>query len=496
MIICLKRSLIAACLIFSGCICQAVADETNQARIAYPGSFSRPPSEGKNYDTWRDATGPDVGQAKVDPNRLPSRVDNSTRPQFPAIYKQRWGACGQFASVASIFTYEMNVLNGTVADSEATRFPAHFSWNMMNRAENKGSEAYHGWEVAKRIGVPTAKSYGGVRLDKIGVWPNGYEIWREAMEYRVSGYRYSPANSVAQLNEARGWLFDRNQPQGDRETIGGIMALDGRMGERKKVTVTIPEGHHEAGEDIWTRWGPTGYGHGITCVGYDDNVGYDVNRDGRITNDLDLNDDGEVTLADWERGAYIVVNSWGDKWSKDGKIYLLYSAMIDPTWKRGNYLGRAEVTRYLPQKTLRLKIECNDRTGLRLTIGIAGSEEATSPEHEFAPQAFNGWPLFGGSNAGHVPMAGPEDDTPLEVGIDLTPLLKKLSPDKAGKSKLFISFGRAEKSKVEGTLHECAVRSYHTDGNFLGESKIEIEEGTFGKSPLQLETVVGGLGPK
>ncbi len=66
----------------------------------------------------------------------------------------------------------------------------------MNHAENKGSEAYHGWEVAKRIGVPTAKSHGGVRLNKIGLWPNGYAIWREAMEYRVSGYRYSPANTI------------------------------------------------------------------------------------------------------------------------------------------------------------------------------------------------------------------------------------------------------------------------------------------------------------
>jgi len=81
-----------------------------------------------------------------------------------------------------IFTYEMNILNGTIADTDATRFPAHFSWNMINQAENNGSEAYHGWEVAKRIGIPTAKSYGG------------------------------------------------------------LFALDGRMGELKKVTVTIPEG--------------------------------------------------------------------------------------------------------------------------------------------------------------------------------------------------------------------------------------------------------------
>ncbi|MGC6465635.1 MAG: hypothetical protein ACON5N_08625 [Akkermansiaceae bacterium] len=471
------RFLLLLCL-----IAPSFANE-DAAQVAYPGHFSRPPSQGKDYDTWADATGPDVGEAKVDPKRLPSRVDNSERPEFPPVYKQRWGACGQFASVASIFTYEMNVLNGKKADSDENRFPAHFSWNMMNRAENKGSEAYHGWEVAKRIGIPTAKTYGGVRLNKIGVWPNGYEIWREAMEYRVSGYRYTPANTVAQLNEARGWMFDRNQP--GEKSIGGIMALDGRMGERKKVTVTIPEGQHRAGEDIWTRWGPSGYGHGITCVGYDDQVGYDVNGDGKITNDIDTNGDGKVTLADWERGAYIVVNSWGDKWSKDGKIYLLYSAMIDPTWKRGNYLGRAEVTRYQPKKTLKLKLACNNRTDLRMSIGLASDPAAKTPEHEIIPEAFNGWPLFGkGGHGGHVPLAGPEDDTPIEAGIDLTPLFEKLGNKK--NAKLFVKVTRADGSKVEGELHECAVRTYDAEGKFLDEATLDIKDGKFGDSAFEL----------
>ena len=485
--------LLTSCLIFTLSLDLAIAEESGEPQAAYPGSFSRPPSEGKNYNTWRDATGPDIGKTKVSANRLPTRVDNSARPEFPPIYKQKWGACGQFASVASIFTYEMNVLNGTSADTDATRFPAHFSWNMMNHAENKGSEAYHGWEVAKRIGVPTAKSYGGVRLDKIGVWPNGYHIWREAMEYRVSGYRYSPAHTIAQLDEARGWLFDRNQPKPDHETKGGLFALDGRMGELKKVTVTIPDGQHAAGEDLWTQWGPSGYGHGITCVGYDDEVGYDLNGDGKITNNLDLNDDGKITLADWERGAYIVVNSWGKSWSKDGKIYLLYSAMIDPTWKRGNYLGRAEVSRYLPRTTLKLKLACNDRTDLRMTIGIAGDHDAESPEHEFAPEAFNGWPLFGGGNGGHVPLAGPDDDTPLEVGIDLTSLLKNLAPDHDGKGRLFLQLTRADGSEASGELHECAIRFYDPKGTFIRESTVKITDGKFGEAPLKIEAIISGI---
>ena len=472
-----------------------MADDSDApAQAAYPRPFSRPGSMGKEYNTWRDAKGPDVGGTTVDVKRLPSRVDNSTRPQFPPIYKQKGGACGQFTSIASIFTYEMNVLNGTVAATTDTQFPADFSWNMCNAADSKqGSEAFHGWEVAKHIGIPTVKSYGRVEgdRDKIGLWANGYDTWREAMEYRVAGYRYTPVATVAQVNEARGWLFDRNQPQAGKEPIGGLLALDGRMGELKKVTKTIPEGEHLAGDDVWVRWGPTGYGHGITCVGYDDQVGFDENGDGKITNDIDRNGDGKITLADWERGAFIVVNSWGANWSKDGKIYLLYSAMVDPTWERGNFLGRVEVSRYLPQRTLKLKLACNNRSALRVTIGIARDKDATTPDHEFTPQVLNGWPLFGkGNNVGAVPLAGPSDDSPLELGIDLTPLLQKLGPDANGKGRLFLRVARSEKSEAAGTLHACAVRSYDDKGAFLNESAIDIKDGAFNSTPLTLETVI------
>lgn len=487
--------------LLAGASTQAVAKEASddvaamdldQPRAVYLG-FMRPPGYDKDYDTWADASGPDVGERVVDPTRLPSRVDNSSRPQFPPVYRQKWGACGQFTAAASMFTYEMNVFDGKTADTDERRFPAHFTWNMVNRAENVGSEAYHGWEVAKQIGIPTAKAYGGVRLNKLGAWPNGYDIWRDAMNYRVSGYRYTPAQTIEQVNEARGWMYDRNQPDAGSPVIGGLMALDGRMGELEKVTVTIPQGEYAAGEDVWTRWGPTGYGHGITCVGYDDNVGVDLNKDGKITNDVDLNGDGEVTLADWERGAYIVVNSWGSKWSGDGKIYLLYSAMIDPTWERGNYLGRMEVKRHVPRMTLRLKLACNDRTDLRMTIGLSGDPKATEPEQTFEPEAFNGWPVFGRTHAGHVPMAGPEDDTPLEVGIDLTGLLDQLGQDDDRKGKLFLRLSRAKNSDAVGQLHEAAVRWYDSAGVLIAEQPIEVADGVFGGSSLHIDSQISGL---
>lgn len=481
---------ITSCLLITASMPAAATEGAEEPHAAYPRPFSRPPSMGSDYNTWRDATGPDIGEIQVDPARLPSRVDNSERPEFPPIYRQHGGACGQFTAIASMFTYEMNLLNGTHADTEATRFPADFSWNFINRANRRnGSEAYHGWEVAKHIGIPTVESYGTVHRREAGPWPNGYHIWREAMEYRASGYRYTPAQTMAQINEARGWLYDRNNPQEGREPVGGVLALDGRMGELDTVTRIIPEGEHKAGEQIWIRWGPSGYGHGMTLVGYDDNVGFDINGDGKITTDIDINGDGEVTLADRERGAFIVVNSWGDRWSGDGKIYLLYSAMVDSTWERGNYLGRVEVARYIPRRTLRLKLSCDNRADIRVTIGIARDKNATTPEHVFAPQQLNGWPLFGRrDHVGTVPIAGPDDPTPLELGIDLTALFEELGPDADGEARLFVKFDRADGSEMTGELHAIALRDYDADGEFISETAIEIQETAFGTAPLKIVT--------
>jgi hypothetical protein len=141
----LRYPTLASFIFISASIATVMAEDADSpACAAYPKPFSRPHSMGDDYDTWRDATGPDVGKTPVDISRLPSRVDNSTRPQFPPIYKQKGGACGQFTAVASIFTYEMNVLNGTEASTTATQFPADFSWNMVNAADSaQGSEAHH-----------------------------------------------------------------------------------------------------------------------------------------------------------------------------------------------------------------------------------------------------------------------------------------------------------------------------------------------------------------
>ena len=90
-------------------------------------------------------------------------------------------------------------------------------------------------------------------------------------------------------------------------------------------------------------------------------------------------------------------------------------------------------------------------------------------------------------------MAGPGDDTPIEVGIDLTSLLKNLAPDNDGKGRLFLRLSRADGSSATGELHECALRSYDPKGSFLGESQLIIKDGNFGKSLFTIDAVISEL---
>ncbi|OYV03894.1 MAG: hypothetical protein CFE26_19750, partial [Verrucomicrobiales bacterium VVV1] len=108
-------------------------------------------------------------------------------------------------------------------------------------------------------------------------------------------------------------------------------------------------------------------------------------------------------------------------------------------------------------------------------------------------QMLNGWPLYGKdrkNNVGEVPLAGPGDESPLELGVDLTPLLGKLNPGADGDGRLFLSFSCAENSEASGVLHACAIRNYDDKGSFVGESVVEVKDGSFGKKPLTLEAIL------
>lgn len=65
----------------------------------------------------------------------------------------------------------------------------------------------------------------------------------------------------------------------------------------------------------------------MTIVGYDDRIEFDLNGNGIC---------GEAS-AD-ERGAWIVMNSWGADWQNEGAVYVPY-AYAGPTFTNGRFSG-------------------------------------------------------------------------------------------------------------------------------------------------------------
>ena len=128
-----------------------------------------------------------------------------------------------------------------------------------------------------------------------------------------------------------------------------------------------------------------------------------------------------------------------------------------------------------------------------MKIGLAGDQKAKASIETFEPEFLNGWPLFGRGGAGHVPMAGPGDDSPIELGVDLTDLFENLEGDEDDEAGFFVDFSRAAKSKAVGQVHECAVRFYDAKGGFLREVPLKIKGGKFGNKPLKLTSTLKGL---
>jgi hypothetical protein len=133
-----------------------------------------------------------------------------------------------------------------------------------------------------------------------------------------------------------------------------------------------------------------------------------VNGDGRITNDVDINGDGEVTYKDWERGAWQLVNSWGSRWQNKGKIWVLYSGF------NAQYIRTIEVAPFAVKMMVKATVTHNNRGTLKLKTGFSSNISASTPSKTKSySYAFN-------NSGGSHPMEGQDGSPTIEIGLDVT----------------------------------------------------------------------------
>jgi hypothetical protein len=416
--------------------------------------------------------------AKQPAAKTPTRVDNSLQKAFPPIIEQKGNSCAQVAGIYYAYTYEMNVIRGVAADSPKHLYPDHFTWNCLNNAIWTGSSVTDGWAIIQEMGIPTLEAYGDPNaLHFAAGWPNGYDIYYRAMHNRVERYGGNPVQTPEDLEKVKSYLRDYNNP---RMKQGGVLLFSLQSQARKKAL--IAKGEHEAGKSIVTGWGIDG-SHTMVIVGYDDEVGYDFNGDGKITNDVDIDGDGKITLADWERGAFIAVDPQGPYTGDRGKWYVPYrlSALPPKQGGGGGTVWGIEPKEFEPTITLRLRFKFDDRSALRFTAGVAADPQADKPTRIFQPGIFNGQ-----YKVGAVPLRGRDKNDPIEIGLDLSRFAPELKDGKYG--KFFLKLDRAMGSRAKGEVSGAAILFYDK-GKLVHTQPFEIGPSTFCKKPLELTTV-------
>jgi len=400
---------------------------------------------------------------------LPSRVDHSHSIHMRPVFNQGYsGSCGSASRIGYMFGYEINAYRNLDGSRPENIYPSFFTWLLTD--QNSGKEG-----MAMFNGIPNSVVYGGDQAshifheDKIwnvgwatdpdGVnygWMQGYDRWNHAAKNRLERPAYNPLTSLEYIEYAKRWMFDH---LGDTTFSEGGVLGGGVASEGWNVT-TIPGGSYRAGEKIITKFGPQ-TDHAITWAGYDDSISFDLDDNGTISED--------------EKGAFILLNSWGSGWANQGTAYVPYKLLIETQqWAEFYYIRKD----YRPKDMMKITMNYNQRNNLKLSIGIAESADASEPATIVEAEHFK-W-----AGISPIPMLGVWQDGVLheesmEFGIDFSDL--SFGYDTRKSFRYFLVVETDSDASGSGRVENCqAIRySYGADKTMEPHDSLLIDADSF-----------------
>ncbi len=383
---------------------------------------------------------------------LPPVVDNSTLPYLRPVFNQVGASCGQATAIAYNFTYEINHLRGLPADTTINQYPAHFTWNFMNNNRWYGVSYFHSFEILRLCGTPDVDDYGGYYYDNGLIWMTGYDKYYNSMHNRISQVYYINTATEEGILTLKNWIFNHL----GNSTEGGVGSYYANVPWNVQfLNDTTPEG----GSHVMTGWYPDAT-HAMTIVGYNDSIRWDYNGDGQYTNDIDLNNDGEIDPRDWEVGGVRFVNSHGDDQLDSGFCYMMYKVLADEFENGGIWDNTVHILdvkdNYEPLLAMKIQLKHDSRQMIRVRAGISSDTSDIFPEHIME------YPIFNFQGADHY-MQGTDTAEYLmtiEFGLDITPLQSHMTSGQHARFFLLIdendplSFGTGE-------LVSCSIMDYN-----------------------------------
>ena len=354
---------------------------------------------------------------------LPEYVYNHEHDEFPTVFNQVASSCSQAAAIGVTYSYEINVLRGADGSSSENRYAYGFAYNFLNDgSSSQGTWYYDGWEIAKEMGMTNLKDFGSLDGGMSSTrWLNSYEKYHNANLGRVTNwYKYSSANEPG-MKTMKQWMYDH----ANGEPKGGFVIFS--WGHIFSFG-TIAAGQPQAGKTYLRSVGGGQTTHAMTFAGYDDRIEFDLNNDGRITTDVDVNRDGVVDMRDREKGAVLLVNTWGSNWGDDGVAWVPYSVAVEPNtgiFQTEVYV--CEVADHSPKLEYKINVFHNDRNNILISSGFSNNLNASSPDtadtNIFAA-AFN-------YSGGSYPMEGRGGSSTIEIGLDVSDFYDRMTGDSA-----------------------------------------------------------------
>jgi hypothetical protein len=384
---------------------------------------------------------------------LPVRLNNAELKYFPPILNQYGWSCNQSSSIGYVMTYEMNRLRDLDASLFENQYPALYVFNFLNQASaGNGVSYFDSWEIVKAGGNPTLVDYP--HWSEVGIWMSGYEKYYHAMKNRIiENYSIHVGNPEGLLI-LKQFLIDHL----DGQQYGGLANFQIASGNMQMRNTNHDS--KDPGAPVLIGFGEV-VGHALTVVGYDDEIGVDVNGDGFITNDRDINNDDTVDMRDWEMGSLILANTWGKGWGRDGFAYCQYRVLASEGHRGGIWNKSVHVVKPVkemnPVLTMRVKMRHTSRNKFRILAGVSVNIDSQEPERVM------GFPHFN-YQGGDFPLVGenPADSTEFELGLDISSLVSDFEPGQELKFFLIID-EKDPASAGDGEIMEFSVINY-TDG--------------------------------
>ena len=329
----------------------------------------------------------------------PRAVDNSTEAWFPPISGQRGGSCASFSTTYYTMTSQVARLRGWNVKSDnidAHKFSTRFTYNLINNGADNGSWITGAYDVMLTMGSATYQTVP-YNVDDFVSWPTSAAIWRDALNYRMaqSGSIGGVDGEVGRANAkqmlADGYILNyathvldwqytnlKNDPATTADD--GFFAAGVPAVRIKVVTHSLRDENKGLS------------GHGMTIVGYNDDVWCDLNNNGVV-------DAGE-------KGAFRIANSWGE-WEDGGFMWVSYDALkqvsgvtngpsdVSPTvlrqgifWNFTMYWMSAR-TSYTPSLVAEITATHAKRNQMYLGVG-RGDGAAIVPTTTWAPAQLQG----------------------------------------------------------------------------------------------------------